>query len=830
LARLLGYVVAEAWVNGKYATNISQHADVNPESHADIRRLLADVFGWEGGAENADRDTLISVNSIGIRQYLEACGVTYTTARFKEVPWCILRGSELSVREFLRGLFESEASVAEGGVEFSSASDKLIRTIQVLLLRFGIVSTLSPKRIEGYDHTYWRLTFFGEDAHIFAENIGFVSSRKNDALEASLKAKANPNKDVVPYMGTAVAALKDAVLEACSKLGSNDERRGSGLKQYGESFQSTLKHVIHGKRNATYRFLRQLLEVAGCHGLRDHEAFKSIEHTILAHYFYDPIVRVEEGHAPLMDIEVEHIDHCFSGNGIINHNTVEMIGALCYQWTREPLNKVIVVAPKSALRQWASEMGRFANDVKVFVVSGKLAERREIWTAWAKHPADSPTKAVLVINYTLLRMDWDEGATMQKGKDGKPDPKKPMTPGMVDKITHDVKDLVIVYDEATAFKNTNTKTWQVCRYLSDRAKRCYGLTATLLKNNLMEGFAIYKVIHPTVFSNKTKFLEEYCITKLQTVAGGRKVPLVVGYKNLQHFRDRIDPYFLGRPKHVVSDELPTLITKEVVCELSAAEDAKYEEALTGVLELGDGEVRDFEEHKAFVSLLYCQQVCDSISLLRYTGGDEVITGLYKDEGLKVKDLGAKEQTLLELLADELEGEKVIVYTRFASLVPRLQAILKENGVKSVAITGQVQDTAKNPARRKAQEAFQDMTSDTKVIFITDAGSEAINLQAASAMVFYDAPWSWGNYVQLLGRPIRIGSPHQHVVVYHLVAERPKDNRKDRKTIDHHTLDLLHKKKDLVDKVLGESAVGALEFEKGTSTKDLVRKLQGKETE
>ncbi len=95
------------------------------------------------------------------------------------------------------------------------------------------------------------------------------------------------------------------------------------------------------------------------------------------------------------------------------------------------------------------------------------------------------------------------------------------------------------------------------------------------------------------------------------------------------------------------------------------------------------------------------------------------------------------------------------------------------------------------------------------------------------MIFYDAPWSWGNYVQLLGRPIRIGSVHQHVVVYHIISERPRDKAKDRKTIDAYTLDILDSKKTLVDKVLGESAVGALEFEKGSATKELVRKLQGK---
>ena len=98
------------------------------------------------------------------------------------------------------------------------------------------------------------------------------------------------------------------------------------------------------------------------------------------------------------------------------------------------------------------------------------------------------------------------------------------------------------------------------------------------------------------------------------------------------------------------------------------------------------------------------------------------------------------------------------------------------------------------------------------------------------MIFFDAPWSWGDYVQGIGRLIRIGSPHQHVVVYHLVAERPKGTRKNkRKTIDHYTLGLLRGKRDLIDRVLGESAVGALDFEKGDNfVRSLIRELKRKD--
>jgi hypothetical protein len=90
----------------------------------------------------------------------------------------------------------------------------------------------------------------------------------------------------------------------------------------------------------------------------------------------------------------------------------------------------------------------------------------------------------------------------------------------------------------------------------------------------------------------------------------------------------------------------------------------------------------------------------------------------------------------------------------------------------------------------------------------------------------NAPWSWGRYLQLLGRPIRIGSPHQHVVAVHLIAERPGKKEKTRKTIDRYTLEILAKKKSVIEKVLGETAVGALDFEAGSSfTVELMRELR-----
>jgi len=226
-----------------------------------------------------------------------------------------------------------------------------------------------------------------------------------------------------------------------------------------------------------------------------------------------------------------------------------------------------------------------------------------------------------------------------------------------------------------------------------------------------------------------------------------------------------------------------------------------------------------------VSLIYCQQIVNSLYMLRFQKGADFTAGMFDDRVHTIGDVSSKEQELIDLITEDLDGEKVIVYTRFESHVGRLVKLLDAAGVKCVRITG----AEKDQERKASQDAFQDLKSDTRVVFITAAGSEAINLQAASALVFFDSPWSWGEYVQVIGRMIRIGSPHKGVLVYHLVAERVAEYADERHTIDLHILRTLRTKKNMIDRVIGEAAVGALEFEKsdgGSTVKDLLRRVKG----
>jgi SWI/SNF-related matrix-associated actin-dependent regulator 1 of chromatin subfamily A len=134
------------------------------------------------------------------------------------------------------------------------------------------------------------------------------------------------------------------------------------------------------------------------------------------------------------------------------------------------------------------------------------------------------------------------------------------------------------------------------------------------------------------------------------------------------------------------------------------------------------------------------------------------------------------------------------------MISYVMARLKKEKINAVRVTGK----ENVDQRRAAMKAFQDPDSDVRAIGITTAGSEAINLQAAKALICIDTPWSAGEFLQLLGRMIRIGSKHDKVYVVHLTARRSGSKKE---TIDHRTLEVLGKKMNLVEAVLGKRIKG-----------------------
>ncbi len=369
---------------------------------------------------------------------------------------------------------------------------------------------------------------------------------------------------------------------------------------------------------------------------------------------------------------------------------------------------------------------------------------------------------------------------------------------------HPEAKLMLVMDEAHVVKNHRGKIHTAAADLAKCCERVYGLTATPVKNRLMEFFSIFRIVVPGLFPRVTWFQNEFCITKLQRIGGGRSVPIVVGYKNLDKFVRNIEPFYLSRRKYDVATELPRLVTRELQCELTDLQEELYDLTEAGLL----AKDADPDESPAAVlgAMTFVQEAVDAPNLLN------------DSDGKPWEGKSPKIQTLLEMLENELDGAKVIVFSRFERMISLTEQALKDRSIRCVRITGKEKQSSD---REKAKKIIQDPKSEVDVILITEAGSESINLQAAEHFVLLDSPWSWGTYLQLIGRMIRIGSKHSMTVATHLVGVR-KDGRK---TIDHYVIKKLKSKKALADKVAGDGLKGGLEFVPEDDAMELVSMIK-----
>lgn len=300
LARLLGYLVAEGTLTYRYFIGFSNR---NRDVQADVSRLVRSLFGvplekhrsskgWSG------KDFRIPTRAV--RAFLEHCGLKQVKASEKEVPQCILQAPMPCVAEFLRAFFEGDGSVISDGIEVSSASEKLLRQVQLLLLGFGIVARLRAKQVKG--RVYWILTLKGEEAAQFVRTIGFISRKKTRKAQKLLKGHRNPNCDVVPFAWVWLRQLRPLV------------RTPKGT-------YSRLVRFAKGDRTPSYFTLRTILEENK--QLSHHPAWQYLRQLCDLHFFFDRVVKKESSKSPVYDLVVTDT-HAFVANGFINHNTTKL--------------------------------------------------------------------------------------------------------------------------------------------------------------------------------------------------------------------------------------------------------------------------------------------------------------------------------------------------------------------------------------------------------------------------------------------------------------------------------------------------------------------------
>ena len=480
-----------------------------------------------------------------------------------------------------------------------------------------------------------------------------------------------------------------------------------------------------------------------------------------------------------------------NGDAVGLGKTIETICAAAWLKERYPDMKFIILATKSTTWQWYDEFVRFST-LQPHVLQDSYKKMSGTNARYAQFIdfLEGKKKDVLIAKYTSLIGK----KKMVKGEDG--EMKRESVSEEIRtfaKIFKEHKDkVVLVLDECQKFKSTGTAIRQLVRFLSFRSSKVWALSATVIKNSLEEFYSIAHAIRIEPLGEIYDFRNEFCIYYEQWMQG-RMVPLLTGYKNVPRFKQELRPFFLGRSQAQVKEKLPKLTTlfhpvdldeKQARLLLDEIPNGTFVLPPRLIQEAGQIYEKERDPDNMMTMLSVQQLVANHWALLDSTN----------EKDFHTRSLSPKEEALLDMLDGDYRGEKIIVYTKFRSWIDRLEWLTKNGHFTSrkfLRITGAEGERTRNENKK----LFQDPTGEHDLIVVNAAGTEGINLQQAAHLICLDLPWSWGDLIQLVGRMVRMASPHSACTLHVMAA---------RGTIDEYTVETLKGKKGVFEKILGAS--------------------------
>ncbi|MGL5936208.1 MAG: LAGLIDADG family homing endonuclease [Cetobacterium sp.] len=173
----------------------------------DVEKLFQTVWSVNAIARTPNRAKAVEFRSSSVRWVgpLLQLGVIHRTGvehRWKRnvcVPEAIWRSPKSVVREFLRGLYESDGSASKAGdILLFSIHREFLRDVQLLLLGFGITTKLTQWQGKKDQHSEsWTLHCRKAESELFEQAIGFVSQRKQQRLTVRRKNRGRPRYSLV---------------------------------------------------------------------------------------------------------------------------------------------------------------------------------------------------------------------------------------------------------------------------------------------------------------------------------------------------------------------------------------------------------------------------------------------------------------------------------------------------------------------------------------------------------------------------------------------------------------------------------------------------------
>jgi intein/homing endonuclease len=318
LARLLGYLVAEGTVTHANTVTFSNN---DPALLDDFCHCWQVTFGLTiAPTYESNSGGYAYGSSVLARQWLAALGLGYQRAAKKRVPWAVLRSSKRMMGEFLRAYLAGDGCVGHDTVIMTSASARLLRQLQYLLLGLGVHTTFSREKaagkrvIRGQEYecrAMWRLAVGRTAAAKLLEQIGALPGAKG---QLTVSGATNVDRhEVVPFAKEALQQLvADRRAERDGPRGPYQYRTDKGKMVAAYLSPGAMGDHVH-KSDLLPELLDSITKI-------DTELGHNLAFLCRDDVFAGEVVAVDRaGDEWVYDIGVEQA-HRFIANGVVVHN------------------------------------------------------------------------------------------------------------------------------------------------------------------------------------------------------------------------------------------------------------------------------------------------------------------------------------------------------------------------------------------------------------------------------------------------------------------------------------------------------------------------------
>lgn len=430
--------------------------------------------------------------------------------------------------------------------------------------------------------------------------------------------------------------------------------------------------------------------------------------------------------------------------------------------------KILILVPPSLVEQWLTELKRKFN--QDFITSDNPEFKKmgdKAWTYYNKIIASVAT------------------AKRKNNSD----------------IIADIKYDLVIVDEAHHLKNRNTVAFKFVNSL--QKKYIFLLTATPVQNNLEELYNLITLLKPGQLKTYSYFKKNFISDKEGLEAKNvNKLKELLSGVMIRNKRSDVDIKFTKRNAITINTTLSEG-DKLLYDDISGFIKLKYTEESKVLTKFV---LKNLQEQmgSSFFTLL---PALERFSLNTSLSEEEriIMDGFYERSRVIAQGESINSSKVRQLLKILMEfKDKVIIFTKYKGTQQFITDLLRENGYKVAEFHGEL--------RRKEKEAqIESFKKEASVLVSTEAGGEGRNLQFCNCIINFDLPWNPMAIEQRIGRIHRVGQTRD-VYVYNLAS---------RNTLEYYILDLLDRKINMFELVVGEVDMILGDMEEESDFSDII---------